>query len=461
MRSIALTLCAFAVGALFMIAAAYIGILSYESCWTGGTLVSCSDAPEIRKEVGFLLAINWSVGLLFLFPAFIFCVSQTYEQAKDAIRVMATRQMIVTDTWALASEANLLRVLRRQAIFMLVVVIVLLTIAALFLGWDFVRVVLDFYDHPQSMANLPLTHPELEVDWSVAATACRFLEGAACRFADWQYTANVVFAAAAYVYLTWFGAVMAVGFMVAVLLLATSFMIGDFAARKLFLVPDVTSSDRRRGLEVFEGFFTCALAGCFVLFAMGYLVTLQNIYLRSTAINLPLFVAPYIVVGEGFSWSGLFLGIEAAVSGKLGLINANVGAVTILGMLFFAIVIAAVVFVLRYTAQRGRRRFLDALKSPDPTVQAQLSAYLLRKGATTKGAGNALNNFVLWPIRWVRLNWLALWLAIATVSLFAVTIGFYIIGLGLTYVVWVAARPLLNSSQATPPPGQGKKKKLA
>jgi hypothetical protein len=441
-RSIALTAAAFGVGALFMITAAYIGILQFDSCWTDGVLVSCNSlpAPQIRKEVGLLLAINWSIGLLFLFPAFIFCASQTYEEAKRAIQEMATRKMIVTNAWEPASEVDLLRVLRKQALFMLVTVLVLLTLAALFLGWDFVRVVLDFYDHPEGMKGLRLDHPELEIDWSVAAAACRYLDGGSCHFADWQYTANMVFAAAAYGYLTWFGAVFAIGFVMAVMLLATSFLTSDFWQKRLVLVPDISSQDPRRGFDIFEGFFTYAIAGSFILFAMGYLVTLQNIYLRSPETNLALFVAPFIVIGEGFSWNGLLLGLEAAFSGRLGLVNANVGAVTILGVLFMVMLVGTVVFVLRVTADRGWGVFNDDLKSKDPDKQRQVDAYLALKRTTRGQAAGALANFVRWPISWVRINWLVIWLVIATISLFAVTIGFYIIGAGLTYILYVATK---------------------
>jgi hypothetical protein len=197
------------------------------------------------------------------------------------------------------------------------------------------------------------------------------------------------------------------------------------------LIPDVTSKDTRRGFEVLEGFFTFAIAGCFMLFAMGYLVTLQNVYLRTEHGNILLLIFPFIQPGAQLSLDGAIKGVMSAIAGQLGVINPNIVAVTVIGLLFLLIMLAAVAITLRLTAKRGLGVLNAALDSQNKETKARVAAYLGRKGTSVKNAKEALTKFVFWPVRWLRVNRLFAWLAAATLSLLVVTVGAYLISVGL------------------------------
>ncbi len=433
-RSVGLALGAFFIGAGFLVASYFIDILTVQSCWKAGVLASCATPHDLTKEVGFFAAVNWSIGLVVLFPLFVFSAGETYNQAQRALTQMVARGMLVTDNWEPASEADLLRVLRRQSLVMFIGLVAVLTIGGAFLARDFFDVVFSFYANPGQLNNFVLKSPQLEVDWSIAAPLCRQLTPG-CPVGDLHYNANLAFAAAAYVYLTWFGAIAAVGFMLSVLIFAISFVSPDFRSRKLMLVPDVTSKDERRGFEVLESFFTYAIAGCFMLFAMGYLVTLQNVYLRTEYPSILQLVFPFLEPGAELGVDGAIHGIANAITGQIGVINGNIVAVTILGLLFFLIMLSALAITLRQTARRGQGVFTDALASQKKETKAAMAAYLARKGSSPRAAKEALTKFVFWPVRWLKVNRLFTWLAAATLSLLVVTVGAYLISVGIYFVL--------------------------
>jgi len=240
------------------------------------------------------------------------------------------------------------------------------------------------------------------------------------------------------VYLTWIGAALAVGFMLAILAFAASFLSADFRSNRILIVPDVTSKDTRRGFEVLEGFFTFGIAGCFMLFAMGYLVTLQNVYLRTEHANVLLLIFPFIQPGADLSFDGAIGGIADTITGQLGVINPNILAVTVIGGLFLLIMLAAVAFALRITARRGKDTMVRALSNPNPETRAGMLTYLKAKGSQLQSAKDALEQFVFWPVRWLKVNRLFAWLAAATLSLLVVTVGAYLISIGL----WATLRSL-------------------
>lgn len=430
-RSMGLFIAAFFVGAAFLITAHFIGILQVNSCWADGALVSCAGPSVLRKEVGFFAAPNWSIGLALLFPLFIYCAAETYNHARHAIAEMSARRMIVNDRWEAVPEAEIIKIFYRQRFWWLMLVVIILALGGVFLGDDFADVVSAAYSNPERIEQIRLSNSVLEVDWSIAGPACGYVEAAVCTASAFEKSANLYFAGAAYIYLTWIGAALALGFVVAVLAFATMFFSAQFRAQRMMLVPDLTSKDGRRGFEVLEGFFTYAIAGVFMLFAMGYLVTLQNIYLRTDYGNVLLLVFPFVQPGSGISLDGMVTGLFDAISGQLGVINPNIVAVTVIGLLILFSMLMSVAFALRFTAQRGLNSLKNALASGRGEVKQGIDAYLKAKGATRKEAQAALGEFAFWPVRWLKINRLFVWLAAATLALLVVTLGFYIIAAGL------------------------------
>jgi hypothetical protein len=440
LRSTGLFIAAFFIGAAFLICAHILGVWQMTSCWTGGTLVACSASAKLHKEVGFFAAPNWSLGLVLLFPAFIYCAAETYNNARHSVSEMCQRGMIVNERWEPVPEADVAKIFSGQRFWWLVLVVVVLALGGVFLGDDFLDVVRTPYINPDSISSISLSDPVLEIDWSVAAPSCAFVEAPICRQNQFGDSGNLYFAAAAYVYLTWIGAALALGFVVAVLIFATLFLSADFRARRMLLVPDLTSTDDRRGFELLEGFFTSAIAGVFMLFALGYLVTLQNTYLRTDYSNVLLLIFPFVQPGGGLSLDGMFTGIANALNGQLSVINPNIVAVTVIGLLILFSMLLSVAFALRFTARRGLNALMNALQSTSGENKKLVDAYLKRKGVARKAALSALENFAFWPVRWLQINRLFIWLAAATLALLLVTLGFYIIAAGLGAILGAAYR---------------------
>lgn len=434
-RSIGLAIIAFGVGAFFLILSNYLGILTYQTCWDGGVLASCAGSATIRKEVGFFAAVNWSFGLVILFPLFVYCVSESFIQAGWAIDELIEHRMIVTSDWQPATKEQISSIIKRHIVMVVGIIVAVAIVGGFFIITDFYTVVGAYYADPELVRQINLRDPQLEADWSIAWPICRAFEGAGCPDGDFKYNAALVFAIIAYFYLTWFGALLAVAFMLSILVFAASFLSEAFRAKRLLLVPDVTSDDPRRGFERFEAFFTVAIAGCFTLFALGYLVTLQNVYLRTDQPNVAQMLLPFLTKGGGFSFDLVIEGIRDSLTGQLGVINPNIVAVTMLGLLFLILMIGAVAYTLGNIAQRGQREMEEAIASGKPDVTGQIDQHLAAIGSSRPAAATALADFAYWPVRWVNINKLVGWLVAATISLLVVTLGAYIMAFGLWRVL--------------------------
>jgi hypothetical protein len=186
---------------------------------------------------------------------------------------------------------------------------------------------------------------------------------------------------------------------------------------------------------VLEPFFVHAVAGCFVLFAMGYLVNLQNVYLRTADPDIFALIAPFLTEVDALSLSGILTAMQKAISEQLLVVNGNSVAVTVLGLLFFLIMVSAAAAALGLTARRGRDKITELLEGSDAD-RLELS-YVL--GTTAPDVAlKAMKDIDFWPMRWPRLNAILAWLVLAMLSLVFVTIGFYLICLGLFFVVKLA-----------------------
>jgi len=440
MRSFELALGTFFLGAIFLIASFVLGILSFDVCWGGGTgpadyrIVSCAGEYALKKQVGFGLALNWSVGLCLLLPFFVFCASETIRHGFGAIGDMTHRKMFVYDDWTPATAdviTNLIR--KRQTIIAITVVGMIALLTTVFIATDFFKAVGKYYstEAMQSLAQQRLVDREFEADWSIAAPVCRFTNDPTepCATIDKGYALNAVFAGAVYIYLPFVGAIAAISFMVAFGLFVRFVFAADLRGAGIRVVPDLNSTDKRVGFEALEDFFVYAFVSCFILFAMGYLVTLQNVYLRTDSPNILQFIIP--LVPTKISWDPGEIGTAIQNSVSFTIVNGNSIAVTMLGFLFLGIVLLSAAAVLGSEAKRGRDLMLKELAKPtplDPKFAALLGS-LKAKAATEK-----LDSAEFWPLRWPSVNVVLVFTGLAQLSLLFVVVGFYIVTAGLFYV---------------------------
>lgn len=438
-RSLEISLFTFFIGALFMVGAALLGNLSFDVCWNSTHVVECTTSA-IKKEVGFAWAVNWSVGLTFLFPLFIYCACETANQAVAAIRELAERRMIVTEKWGSVSPDRALDTFKRRRLLIIASIVAVAVLSGILLVKDFGSVVGPYYTSPELIGSVMLRDQENEIDWSVAAPVCEYLSSDAGSCANLRENSglNWLFAATAYFYLAWAGSVVAITFMISIAVFATYFSAADFRKSKFVLIPDLKSTDQRKGFEVLEGFFIHAVLACFVLFVMGYLVTLQNVYLRTDYRNVVELVLPFLAPVKQFTATsapdalGAFLGsFGEAFKQNLYATNINTVAVLFLGILFALLMVLSTALALRTTARKGTLRMADALNAADK--DPKFSALL--NGMSVTAAKKSLQEISFWPLKWPTLNSLLAWLVVAIMALVSVTLGFYLIGLGLAYVV--------------------------
>jgi len=345
---------------------------------------------------------------------------------------MVTRKMFVYEAnWSIpAAEVIEGMIRRRQVIIGISIAGIVATLATVFLLTDFAGTVDEFYSRRDAISHTVLSDPEREADWSVAAPICAYTSESSdqCEQLAGRNAINETFAAVAYLYLPFSGAIVAIGFMVGFGLFSRFVFAADLRAAGIMVIPDVNSKDTRRGFEVLEPMFLFAVIGCFVLFAMGYLVTLQNVYLRRPEANIFLFVRPFIP--SKFEISADTFVAVLKDSFNLMLINGNSMAVTIIGALFFGIVFLTVAAVLGREAKAGQERLSTELaKKP---LRPEFEAYL--KPTSVKHAKESLAEAVSWPLRWPSVNVVISWLLLGVVSLFFVQVGFYLVTGGLVYV---------------------------
>lgn len=438
-KSLELALLAAFIGAMFLVGAAVLGILNFEVCWapnpagwSHSRLVSCDTAGSLSKQVGFGAAINWSIGLVFLFPLFIYCACETANQGQNAIEAFVRHRMIVTRKWVPVSRADIMKLLRRRRLLLIVASLLVALISTSIVPFDYKVVVGDFYERPEQVVEFPLTDYEREADWSIAAPICKQLEGPTgrCVRPMGNYVYNAVFAALAYGYLAYFGSIVSIVFVIALGLFATFFISPDFVRSGYRLVPDVDSPDSRKGFQLLEGFFLHAVAGCFVLFAMGYLVVLQNVYLRTAYGSIAHLIVPFLASAP--TGDDVVGAIQRAVSEQLGVMNLNSVAVTGAGFLIVFVMVVSAWLALRATAKRGVNAVNEALDGTEDD-RKRVTEHL--GGLTPDAARAAINDIEYWPLKWPTLNALICWLVLAVISLFFVTVGFYIMSVGLAYVV--------------------------
>jgi hypothetical protein len=428
-RSFEYALVAFFIGVGFVVSANALGVFTFELCWSAtGHITACSsDGVSGRKELGFFLALNWSVGLIFLFPMFIYFAAESVNQAVIAIQHAVSRRMIVTSEWVVETEASkVLATIWKRARVLRLCAILVAAIASVFLVAEFLNTIIAYYSTPSLFGALRFPDPSAPVDWTMAGAVCGYLATLeqTCGLPSWSWGLNQVFSALAYFYLPGVGSVLATSFMIGVALFATLFRSVEFTSAGYVLLPDVDSGDPRFGFEIFESFFQHAIIACLSLFAMGYLVALQNIYFQTSDPSILGLIFPKDL-------SKLFEAIPQLPRN----INPRIAAVSILGLFFLFIVVVAAVSALRYAANFGRDYLLEAIAAESPHRE---KACVQLRIENADELAKRLPPLSGWPLNWPTVLTLIAWLVLATISMLVVSAGLYIIAAGIAYALATA-----------------------
>ena len=381
----------------------------------------------LRKEVGFLSALNWSLASVLVVPAVIAFGLYTYRQLPQIFEQLAKRHMVVDESLNAVGAAALQNQWRRYGH-----TIAILSAAA-FVGavgyslWEYYYVVGQHYLRGGFPPDVTLADAYQERDWSVAA-----LLGTpeAERISK---TANALFALI--VYVLYAGLTSGFVFSIYVYLVGIVVFVYTLAYREqgLRLIPDLsggeTAYDRRAGLQVFEPLVQNALFVTLLSFLMLFLIHLQNVYLRVAVPSVFDFAFPSLG-DSGKGWVGFLESLAGAVTARAGLANLNSALAYGFGSFLFLIVLAMLAATLRLAAQRSRQRLYDALADENAALPAWL-APLGREKCVAR-----LESMSMWPARWPRINQLALASVVAGVCLVFYKLGLVVVALGLAMVCY-------------------------
>ncbi len=334
--------------------------------WTPAAGAKVLDTGS--KEVGFFLALNWSVTALLLMPLAWTLIYLALSEASDAWTEMARRRMLVTADFTPvdAAHPNFLRMQNHIRLFVLGgitgVTALMLTLAYL----DYAQVAGSFYGDAAEMEKFdrlddqgyPLSQPDLERDWMVAS----FLSSPGADPVD--AGANRAFSLAAYLIYVGIGIGSLLSFGLVIIGLGATFMRGIAQNYGLLVIPDLTSDDRRCGFEVVRRFFTFAIVAALIGCVMIYLMGIQNIYLRSPAESIFAFLTPDMAAfNDAANWRDNidalfgFLFSESVAKGTRNIY------VWFFGFLIFAVFIGGFMLFLRQGALLGKSLILDEMRA--------------------------------------------------------------------------------------------------
>lgn len=346
----------------------------------------------VIKDVGFGLALNWSVTFVIVFPAIVYGLHATMQRMCKALSELAQRRMVVSAALQPITEEELAGAwqarLQRGTKWLLPLVVLAFGYS-LYEWWG-------YSGHSLKHEQLPFDSKsgEREGDWSIAAILdpagelrtdvdplTRGLNGA---FSFVCFLAQGVWA-------SYFGLAIWLLMMIAFFVLDLSRHRG--ASRVL---PDVRSADQRRGFERFEGVIEYCLLTLAAFYAMFYLSRVWNLYLRSPDEELGAFMV------ASFSRRGL----SAAVA------SFDYSSTVVAFGAFVAMGLALLIIwmVLRQAAGDARSFFRDQLdERPEFLVEFT--------GIAPQQARRQLDTMAVWPLSNLSATVLLVALGVATVSI--------------------------------------------
>jgi len=383
------------------------------------------DGKTFAKEVGFLSALNWSLGSVLVIPALFAFGLHTYRQLPRIFGQLAKRHMVVDAELKPVDAAQIYEQWRGSARVISVVSACALAVAIGYGLWEYYYVIGQHYLRGGFPADVKLTDAYQERDWSVAA-----LLGAP-ESQGISKAANGVFALIVYVLY----AGLAPGFvlMIYVYLIGVAMFVYALAHREqgLRLIPDLSGGDaiydRRAGLQAFEPLVQNALFVTLLSFLLLFLTHLQNVYLRVPVSSLAEFAFPNLS-GTELGLLGVVEAIAGAITARAGLANLNSAFSYGFGSFLFVIVLAILAVTLRMAAQRSRARLAEHIGDENAPLPAWL-APLGREKCLAR-----LDGMSMWPARWPRVNQLVLATIVAAVCLVFYKLGLIVVVAGLLIV---------------------------
>lgn len=411
-------------------------MISIASFPTHLAFVSYDAGNGLMKQVGFIPSLNWSIVLVSLFPTAIYTALRSCRQLNKTILSLPNVRMLATKDWQPAKPADA-EMLLAQVWSAAAPVGIIFFLAGLCVGfWDYKAVVLDAL----LSGALPIAPGDAdfvkELDWSIAA-----LFGPISDDAVPSVTANLVFSSVAYLLLfvqlslllSFYG-----------LLIGLSVVLSRLSddALPVRLIPDVTSSDRRRGFQRYSTFFLGVLSVSLIAYLCCYLMRVQNLFLRDRTYgrldqmifndlssilsdrvglfdDLPSFFSELSEALFQFS-DAIFM------TGNLADTQAYLGIGLILILVF--LIVLAFFSILRGTAEESRQLVHQEIELGDAKPRIEQFYGLSAPTVMARVEPDGMDE---WPLKWPKLNAFIAYMALGLACFFFIRLALLWIALQL------------------------------
>lgn len=405
------------------------GILGIHSVhWDGQVNGACvidleavgsgAPCPDIRKQVGFLWAPNWSLGAFLLLPFIISNLLAARSGVEPLMKELVTSGMLRRrDQGPLAVEDVLPMWERESRFFLALALGICVPMTLLFVMYDdFIAVVFDWlWNNPstdeiiariKASGSTEFRSSEYEFDWSIAALF---------NDVDVSHHANIAFSLAAYLLIPTFGAgLVLVGF---VWFIALSAFFSDKYLKKhgLILVPDLQSVDSRLGFERFAPVMDHLVRAAVATAILAVLMHLQNVFLRveqsETIVDLVFgdVLGALLKVSEDIALKPL-LDVLKPTPEALGIPYSSISKQTYISAVVFLLIGYIVILSLWLTiakrADEGRD-YID--ESLDDEAKKKMA------------------DFRIWPLEWISINRLLVSFALLFMCMYFVNLIAFVI----------------------------------
>jgi len=391
--------------------------------------VDTDKVESVSRQVGYLPAINWSIGIGFLSPAMIYFWLSAYKKVPGLLDSLVRGGMLLDSGGNIIGSSNdlLIRwdaILRRCLLGPGLSLAIIVLIACLVEWWGTSA-------HPLLASN-PAIAWEKELDWSVGVLLNNPHASVLLR------VSNAVFTFVCFL-------LQALAASCLLLFCLMNFTFAVFV-QGMSIVPSLKSSDKRCGFEKFEPLLQDVLFAAVFASLLFYTSRLQNAYLHSGTKDSSLlsFILPDVAKGAELvaklkdilkdpeKLKDLLANLSQSAFHDYSDAMVFIGGVVVaLGTLFIIII------VLRGSAIEGKRRLEDLIDAAHDPLN-------LPAGFTADQAKAKLANMEVWPLQYVSLN------RLLTLCLFTIaSLWLYRVG------IFVAAYSLISALQKV---AAGKKK---
>lgn len=409
------------------------------------------------KQVGFLYAINWSMGGVIIFPLIWFLICHALGRLSDIERALVKAQMVVTAAFepVRAEDRSVQSLFRDARRVTWVIALALPAVIALIPLRDFnggVRAIYVDQCRNQNLTKLvedlapgqeactprgrevrriiPLDHEVILRDWSMSPFLTR----------DDGIKADVdeIFWFVAAVYLVYPS--LGVGVLCAYffVLVGIGMMMSPEGARRhgLMILPDLESKDPRLGLECFESLFKYSLLIMILAYSVAHLLVLQNLYLRVASPSIFEFIMPDLTcASRAFDAGHIAKAIDCLIGnafapgvpsgGLLGLAGRCAAA-------FMPVAFLGIAYLqLRASALRGRNIIREEIKSGRAHSLLKLTdlaeAEIMRR----------LDAMVTWPLAWPSLRQIMYGYGVLLSGIVFYKLGFVFVLVSIAFVVHI------------------------